>query len=148
MTWFEKIALSRRPDFIIGGQHQPYMMRWWLITRNRFFNVYLHKFMHSDDDRALHDHPWWNVSILLSGEYVEHMILAGGVHRARKYTAGNVRFRAAKTAHRIEIDKPAWTLFITGPVVREWGVHCPAGWRHWKKFVSDRDSGEIGRGCE
>jgi hypothetical protein len=59
------------------------MRRWWVIPRNKFFNIYLHHFLHSDDDRALHDHPWWNVSILLrSGSYVEHTIAAGGVGRA------------------------------------------------------------------
>ena len=24
----------------------------------------------------------------------------------------------------------------------------PQGWRHWKIFTSERDSGQIGRGCE
>lgn len=148
MRWFERVAQSRPPDFIIGGGDNPYMLRWWLIPRNRFFNVYLHKFLRSDDDRALHDHPWWNVSFILSGEYVEHMILAGGVHRAQRYVGGNIRFRGATTAHRIEIDKPTWSLFFTGPVIRQWGFHCPNGWRHWKEFVSDRDSGAIGKGCE
>jgi hypothetical protein len=146
--WWERVEESRPPDFIIGGKDTPYMLRWWIIPRNRFLNVYLHKFLRSDDDRALHDHPWINASILLSGEYTEHMILAGGVHHAKRYVAGNVRFRSARTAHRIEIDKPCWSLFVTGPVIREWGFHCPQGWRHWKVFVSERDSGSIGRGCE
>lgn len=47
----------RAPDFYIGGNANPYLLRWWVIPRNRFFNVYLHKFLRDDDDRALHDHP-------------------------------------------------------------------------------------------
>ena len=35
-----------------------YLSRWHIIPRNRYFNIYLHKFVGSDDDRALHDHPW------------------------------------------------------------------------------------------
>lgn len=147
-AWFERIEHQRPPDFIIGGREAPYMLRWWLIPRNPVFNVYLHKFLRSDDDRALHDHPWVNMSYLLKGEYVEHMILAGGVCSAKRYTAGCVKFRRARTAHRIEIDQPCWSLFITGPVVREWGFHCPRGWRSWKIFTSERDKGVIGRGCE
>lgn len=148
MSWYEKIATSRKPDFIIGGKDNPYMLRWWIIPRNRFFNIYLHEFRRSDDDRALHDHPWINFSYLLAGEYVEHSILAGGVQTAIRYRKGNFKFRRAKTAHRIEIDLPCWSLFVTGPVIREWGFHCPAGWRSWKIFTSKRDKGMIGRGCE
>ena len=146
--WYRRLADSRPPDFVIGGRDDPYMLRWWVIPRNRFFNVYLHKFLHSDDDRALHDHPWINCSYLLEGTYVEHSILAGGVHRVVRYSAGDVKFRRARTAHRIEIEKPCWSLFITGPVIREWGFHCPAGWRPWQTFVSEHDKGETGRGCD
>lgn len=51
------IAKRRPPDVVIGGDASPYMRRWWVIPRNRRFNVYLHHFLRSDDDRALHDHP-------------------------------------------------------------------------------------------
>lgn len=68
-----RIADSRPPDVVIGGEATPYTRRWWVIPRNRWFNVYLHHFLQSDDDRALHDHPWWNASLLLSGSYREHV---------------------------------------------------------------------------
>lgn len=55
-------ALRRAPDFLVGGKENPYMKRWWLIPRNKWFNIYLHQFMRDDDDRALHDHPWWGPS--------------------------------------------------------------------------------------
>lgn len=64
----------RAPDVVIGEVHRPYLLRWWVIPRNPVFNVYLHRFMRSDDDRALHDHPWSNLSILLRGSYGEHTI--------------------------------------------------------------------------
>lgn len=142
-------AARRAPDFIIGGKDNPYMLRWWIIPRNKFFNVYLHRFLRSDDDRALHDHPWWNVSCLIEGEYTEHTIEAGGVNARAIYRAGDLKARRSIAAHRVDLHAgPCWSLFITGPVVREWGFHCPAGWRPWKQFVSARDNGEIGRGCE
>lgn len=142
----QRLAESRAPDFVIGDD---YLRRWWVIPRNRFFNIYLHQFLHSDDDRALHDHPWWNVSLLLNGTYTEHTIPAGGVNVRTVYSAGDLKFRPAKAAHRVELHAGAcWSLFITGPVIREWGFHCPAGWRPWKQFVDSRDTGKIGRGCE
>lgn len=143
------IAARRPPDFVIGGDDNPYLRRWWVIPRNRVFNVYLHHFMRSDDDRALHCHPWINASILLTGEYDEHTIAAGGVHSRHTYRAGDIKLRRAKAAHRVELtDGPCWTLFITGPTIRQWGFHCPGGWRPWQEFTKPGDSGSIGKGCD
>ena len=68
--WLRRL-MSGKPHFIIGGVDDPYLLRWFLIPRNHILNVYLHKFLRSDDDRALHDHPWWFVSIMLRGRYLE-----------------------------------------------------------------------------
>lgn len=142
-------VMRRPPDVIIGKPGDDYLRRWFVIPRNTVFNVYLHQFIRSDDDRALHDHPWWNASILLDGEYVEHTIPQGGVNQRKLYSAGDVKIRSAKYAHRVElVSGPCISLFITGPRIREWGFHCPMGWRHWKEFTSPHNSGEIGRGCD
>ena len=51
-----------------------YMERWWLVeaaadkTRKA---MRLHHVLRSDLDRALHDHPWDNASLLLRGGYWE-----------------------------------------------------------------------------
>lgn len=142
---------KRAPDFVIGGAARPYLRRWFVIPRNRFFNVYLHEFLRSDDDRALHDHPWANCSILLRGTYTEHRIEAGGINAREVLVAGETRLRwTGRIAHRIELhDGPCWTLFITGPRYRSWGFHCPEqGWIHWERFTADDDKGAIGKGCD
>jgi hypothetical protein len=147
--WFERYATKRKADFVVGPPEDPYMLRWWIIPRNKWFNIYLHRFLHSDDDRALHDHPSWNISIILKGEYKEWGIAAGGVHHAVIRKAGQWKFRFARTAHRIELHNgPCWTLFINGAKLRNWGFHCPKGWRPWQQFVDERDHGSIGRGCD
>lgn len=144
-----RIAAARKPDVLIGKAGDTYMERWWVIPRNPVFNIYLHHFLRSDDDRALHDHPWFNASILLNGRYVEHTVAAGGVNRRVEYQAGAIKLRGPRYAHRIElIDGPCWSLFITGPKQREWGFHCPHGWRPWQQFVDSKNSGHIGRGCD
>lgn len=149
MSWWKKIAARRPPDFVIGRPEDPYMRRWHLIPRNKVFGAYLHHFRHSDDDRALHDHPWWNLSVLLEGEYTEHTIGAGGVHHREVLKAGAWKFRFAKAAHRVELHNgECWTLFWRGPVIREWGFHCPMGWRHWKQYSKPGSKGEIGLGCD
>lgn len=165
----ERVVFKRLPDQTIGGWESPYMHRWWLTPWSGMYrdirsedrtvwqqlvtqlpNVYLHCFCRSDDDRALHDHPWANASFLLKGCYLEHTIAAGGIHRRVLRESGDVAFRWAKTAHRIEIvDGRCWSLFVTGFRVRVWGFHCPEkGWVDWRDFTNEDDGGAtIGRGC-
>jgi len=145
--WVSKAAHRRDPDFVIGGHADPYLRRWWLIPRNRVFNIYLHQLLRSDDDRALHDHPWLNCSFILQGGYVEHTIAAGSVHRRVERRTGDVAARSPWTAHRLEVSGPCWSLFLTGPTVRAWGFHCPRGWVHWRDFTAPNDTGQVGRGC-
>jgi len=132
--------MRRAPDLRIGDD---YLWRWYLIPRNRFFNIYLHRFAKSDDDRALHDHPWFSVSFLLRGEMLEHHF-----NGRRHIPWLRPVFRSAKFAHRLElVQGPVWTLFITGPRIREWGFYCPQGWRHWTDFAT-LDGSQIGKGCD
>lgn len=150
MSWWRDIADRRFPDFEIGEPGNIYLRRWWLIPRNRFFNIYLHQFLRDDDDRALHDHPWVNASFLLEGRYIEHTIAAGGVNRQEVCRVGDFRLRRSRTAHRIELigGQPCWSLFITGPRIREWGFHCQNGWVHWREFTAPGHEGRIGKGCD
>jgi hypothetical protein len=142
-------AEAREPSIYIGGPADPYLIRWTLLPRNPIFNVYLHKFMRSDDDRALHDHPWCSMSVLIRGRYREHTIAKGGIHKRREYGTGSVIFRLGGNAHRVEVDEPVWTLFFIGPRYRDWGFHCPEqGWIHWQAFTVPGDEGSIGLGCE
>jgi len=178
-----KIAGRRPPDFVVGA-HDPagaYLLRWYLTpwrgwyrhvdeahrTRWQRFavwlsmrlpNVYLHKFLRSDDDRALHDHPWAWASLLLRGSYVEHTISSGGIHKRALRAPGSLKLRGPRAAHRVELvsateaaASPCWTLFATTPILREWGFHCPLrGWVHWRDFTASAEGrrGEIGKGCD
>jgi hypothetical protein len=147
---FPRLAPRREPDVYIGGRENPYILRWYLIPRNRVFNVYLHHFRRSDDDRALHDHPWASISLCLEGHLYEWVRECDGSHLFRKIGCGQLTVRGASFAHRIEVDPDhlAWTLFVTGPKVREWGFWCPQGWRHWRAFTGGPQGESIGRGCD
>lgn len=136
------LARRREPDQNIGP---GYLHRWHLLPRNPLFNIYLHRFLRSDDARALHDHPWMSLSYCLSGVLLEH--LPG--ERNRYVRQGTWAWRWPRSAHRLDLTTPeAWTLFVTGPRVREWGFYCPQGWRHWRDFCPPDDPNSIGRGCD
>lgn len=144
MLWLCQWWASRCRSIQIGDPANPYMTRWFLIPRNRWFNVYLHCFHRSDDDRAMHDHPWWSASVMLAGRCQERdqtgLKLIG---------PGGIRIRSAEYRHQIILatDEECWTLFVTGPRLREWGFWCPQGWVHWKTFTTGEHGEQIGRGC-
>lgn len=137
-----KMRPDREPDFNIGDP--VYMQRWYLIPRNPSFNIYYHRVLRDDDDRALHDHPWPSFSIMVSGALRE--VLPDG---ERIVKAGDCVYRGPEFAHRLALidGEPAETLFITGPRVRDWGFHCPKGFVAWQDFLEPDDTGLIGRGC-
>jgi hypothetical protein len=157
-TWMS-LNLLRNPDVILKKPDGSiYLHRWWIIPRNKFgFNIYLHKFLSSDEDRALHNHPWWNISILLSGSYLEHMPKDSDkwINENDRSTMIKKRYpfipvyRNANSIHKIELinNKPIWTLFITGPVIQEWGFYCPGFWRHHTLFL-DTTKNMKGKGCD
>ena len=132
-----RVLVTRRPHQVVGPAHDPYLLRWFLLPRNRFVNVYLHKFTASDEPHALHDHPWWFASLVLSGSYIEHS--GSGPRRRRR---GSVALRASSFRHRIELpvgpDGPpraCRTLVVTGPRVRGWGFWCGGGrFVPWDQF--------------
>lgn len=139
-AWAEELMASRPPDFVIGDD---YLRRWWVIPRSEGCNVYLHDIRKSDDDRALHDHPWPNTSMIIRGGYIEHTPEGSFVRKA-----GDIVSRLATATHRLEIPEgeSCISLFITGAKEREWGFHCPKGWVHWKIFT-DESGSKTGRGC-
>lgn len=137
------VALSRDPDFVIG---ENYLSRWYLARsgdNTKVGGVYLHRVVGDDDDRALHDHPWVNMSIILSGSYWEHTVDDVKLRRS-----GDVVVRPAKTLHRLAVNEgPVWSLFVFGPKFRTWGFQCPKGWVPWNEFVDPKNPGMPGPGC-
>lgn len=100
--------------------HEPYLERYYLFLkeRKRFpFNVFLHKFIKGDPDH-LHDHPWSYFTLILHGGYWE-VTPQGRFWRG----PGHFRWCCSTSLHRIELEPgvTAWTLFMPGPKVRDWG---------------------------
>jgi len=181
----ERVMASRSPDFEVGPPGDRYMLRWHLcswsnyekgsVPKNRWEAfvralpaVYVHRFLHDDDDRALHDHPFGSVSIPLKTGYWEVLFVPLSETRISQLREqavfrptyktfrkeGSVTIRRAATAHRIVLKREAdgsipetVSLFLMGFRIRDWGFYCPKGWKFWKDFVSSRDRGAIGVGC-
>jgi hypothetical protein len=56
---------------IVNCDHDPYLNRWY-VFRTKHVSLFIHQFVRSDEDRALHDHPWNFLVIPIWRGYIEH----------------------------------------------------------------------------
>jgi hypothetical protein len=143
MHYGEHNALDER----VGekGKNGVLIHRWFIVRNREKGNTFLHHFQKSDDDRALHDHPWASLSVILQGCYLEYLPDGSSVLRQ----SGDVLFRHPSSPHRIELVPDGegfvetWTLFITGPKVIDWGFYCPQGWKPWQEYTEGSGCGDF-----
>lgn len=142
----------RDPDLIIGKEGAPYIYRWHLIERNHQANVYFHIQVRDDQDRALHDHPWDNTSVILAGGYIELLSKAtDGYERIEEFRRlpGQTVHRRAEWSHRLILPSGvpyAMTVFSTGQTVRAWGFWLKERsgkvvWYPWTDCVTEASDG-------
>jgi len=133
LSWAYGVVTSRPPDIVIGKTR--FLNRWYIVPRNPLFNIYLHEWVGSDDDRALHDHPWWSFSWILGPHGLVEEYAKDHYITRRAILPGTRVWRSPTFRHRIIAARvPTYTLFITGPRVRVWGFWCPQGWRRHDEF--------------
>lgn len=128
---------DRLPCRIISDDGTPYLERYFLF-RAAGVQCYLHRFVGSDPDCGLHDHPWrWAASLILAGWYLEE-------RRRKDLTPRRVRWFnliTGDTFHRVVMPDGArdvWTLFVHGPVVKRWGFlreEGRAGFWWWAPYT-------------
>lgn len=120
---------------IVNCERSPYLHRWYVLRTKRV-SIFVHRFVRSDEDRALHDHPWNFIVIPLWRGCREHN--DRGVRSVRPLFG--TRFRGAEYRHRVELrdGKPAWSLFIRFAKRREWGFWPKEGFTLWNKWWQDK----------
>lgn len=119
---------------IDGEQGEPYLERYYLASLDRVglkgWHAYLHRFVDSDPDRGLHDHPWGRaLSLVLTGGYDEVRFGQGDLKAGqeptltRRVRPGRINRLRGEDYHRVVLNggRPAWTLFMHGPRVKGWG---------------------------
>ena len=128
--------------------NEPYLERYYLFIKDRGehfpFNVFLHKFLKSDND-DLHDHPWPFATLILKGGYYEWTPQFGADGKkigeiARWCGPGSFRMARATSYHRIELDPDVtcWTLFMPGVKQRDWGFLVKNKWVQWEQYLANR----------
>lgn len=129
--------VDRLPRRVITGDRgAPYLERYAVLVlgrdENPWFSLYLHRFVSSDPDRGLHDHPWaWAAGVVLAGHYWEERFGLPPVRRA----VGSLGWFGPSYQHRVVLPEESgecWTLFCHGRRVSGWGF-----WRVIEKVNGD-----------
>ena len=134
-------------EVITRGDGKPYMERYQLF-KCRWFRIYLHHFI-SSDDLCLHDHPLSFITFILKGSYIEETFDGkiwnpiGNVNlnqsfKRKKIKTFSIHYRPATWTHRVVIDKPCWTLFIGFKYKRQWGFWTKFGWFPYNIYSSSK----------
>jgi hypothetical protein len=95
-----------KPQVIRNCAGDPYLIRWRLIW-TRWFSLYLHHILRSDEDRELHDHPWSFLTVILTAGYTELTPRGKAFH-----PPGSILHRPAPWPHRLILSRPVWTLVL------------------------------------
>jgi hypothetical protein len=105
--------------------------------------IYLHKFHRSDNDGALHNHPWqWAFSVVLAGGYSEERRAPDNTVYRKNVFPLSVNGVRHGDFHRVDLfEGDAWSIFVVGPRVTSWSF-----WdRHtnqetpWREFLGQQE---------
>ncbi len=136
---------ANRPTRLIKLDGRPYLERYYL-GQWLGATFYLHRFVSSDTEHHLHNHPWtWGRALVLSGGYDEEVVTdlapaheSGCLVETRRITWWN-RVDGSHF-HRIANAAPGtWTLFFHGPRVRvrQGMASKPKGWGFLERDLRD-----------
>lgn len=133
---------DRLPCRVIDGeQGEPYLERYYLFGLLGW-TAYLHRFVDSDPDRGLHDHPWGRaLSLVLSSGYDELRPQNGNFDEivVRRLKPWRLNWLRGDDYHRVLLRdrQPAWTLFMHGPRIKGWGFMVDGSYRAMAEDAGD-----------
>lgn len=141
---------------IVGPLDNPLIVRYQLF-RCPLFGIWIHKMCRSDHDRAMHDHPFAFISIILKGGYSEIHYVKTTENIGRYDTIeesellihkpGAILYRPALWRHRAILDsgKASWNLILVGKRTRKWGFWPDGKFCWWRSYDSNKGICEEGR---
>ena len=115
MSWLSKIVRSLFLVKEIKSKMGEVHFRRYRLIQTKWFAVYIHQILRSDQDRDMHDHPWNFTSVILEGAYREafsYPPLFDKVY-VRDYYSGDVIEHKAEDAHKLTlVSDQVWTPSI------------------------------------
>ena len=132
--------VNHLPSLTIGKDGLDYLTRYYLFLKDHFFgNIFIHHFHRSDLDMGknglglLHSHPFYGLSFVISGGYVEERRLADDSVIRRVIKPLSFNFIGADDFHRVELldeVNGAWSIFFTGKRSKK-------SWQFWDRITKE-----------
>ena len=138
----------------------------WGVEHKRLGGVFLHRMDAPDPGVDLHDHPWWFVSIIIAGGYLEERapirlaldwaVLDDLDHRdpcrghevdRRRWSIKALRLDEAHSIKALH-GRRSWSLVVHGPTRRGWGFYTPDGWLPWRRYEQTEHGSRRGAVCD
>lgn len=89
----------------------------YVLLKTKWFSIYVHQLWAPSWHPECHDHPWWFLTLLLKGGYLEK-VNGKNFHRH----PGMVLYRPGSFSHNVITPYGvSWSLIIAGPKSRDWG---------------------------
>ena len=117
-------------------------MRWWQRAFAWLPCIYVHRFVASDDDVELHNHPWEATSLIVVGGYREER----GYPFKRStffqvFRPWSINRIYADTFHKVTLlEEDCWSIIKCGAKIGTWGflnVETDE-FHHWRAHVAKR----------
>lgn len=137
-----KWALWRWHDIVLDGKQ--YLTR-LQIFKTPWLSAKLHWIHLPDPDRDLHTHPWYFISLVLSGSYQEIHSKTPDQDLGSKRSVRWFNFYRPNWGHRISSVAPGTLTFIlTGPKASDdsWGFYDAKTLQYipWQQYEDDKFS--------
>jgi hypothetical protein len=118
------------------------------VLKTPWFGIYLHCIHGPDVDPDPHDHPWFFVSVALTGGYEERVwdypasigsysaVGAATFARTRTHSRFRPMLMRRSQAHEItKVDGYLWTLVFVGPDHEDWRFWTRSGPVPWQEYL-------------
>lgn len=149
-------TIPRRRDIINRTGDAVYLERYYLLGgpseegewADSPLQVCIHRFRQSDEDGALHNHPWeQSVSFILAGGYSEERRWNGpseitGTSNVvrRMYLPFDFNLIAHDDFHRVDLlEEDCWTIFVSSKKTQSWGFwdRDTKIFKGWREFIGE-----------
>lgn len=89
-----------------------FLLRFTLIKIGKL-HIRIHRILSEDKTTLFHNHPFYYISFIVKGGYIEEQLQADGNVKTTYYGRFSMLFRSKNTYHRIKsVITPTTTLFI------------------------------------
>ena len=121
-------VFALRANETVGNPTCPVMTR--TVVAVGGFSIRVHRFFPGYQDVHAHSHPWWFVTLVLRGGYVDH-----SKRGADRLSVGTFRLRRPQHTHRLAVGpEGCTTLVLTGPLINDWGFWVDRRFYPWDRY--------------